>query len=127
MKNPDNEGECRVSLNILRDCGYSAGLCALLGSDKETGIIGDKNDILRRQQIFGKHSIALPRIQSFMTLLARQFEDTNTIFLNWAATLYLAFSLFSNESTAYIESLTIYSGLLFAALISATCDYVKER
>lgn len=45
----------------------------------------------------------------------------------WSASLYLAFSIFSNSTTAYIESLTIYSGLFFASLVSATCDYVKER
>ena len=60
MAKPDNEGECRVSLNILKECGYNFGLCRLLNSDKDTGIIGDKADINRRQAIFGKHSIALP-------------------------------------------------------------------
>lgn len=37
------------------------------------------------------------------------------------------FSLFGRANSAYIESLTIYTGLLFAALISALCDLVKER
>ena len=44
----------------------------------------------------------------------------------WTATIYLIFSIFSPSATAYIEALTIYRGLLFAALISATCDYIKE-
>jgi magnesium-transporting ATPase (P-type) len=127
MKKPDNEGECRVSLNILKDCGYNFGLCRLLNTDKDTGIIGDKADINRRQKIFGKHSIALPQIESFMNLLARNFEDVNVIFLIWAASLYLVFAIFSNSETAYIESLTIYVGLLFAALVSALCDWIKEK
>ena len=38
------------------------------------------------------HYIAQPKIESFITLLARQFEDTNVIFLMWAATIYLAIS-----------------------------------
>jgi hypothetical protein len=94
MKLPDNEGECRISLNVLRDCGYNYGLCRLLNSDKDTGIIGDKQDILRRQNIFGKHTIALPEITSFYTLLSRNFEDNSVIFLSWAATIYLIISLF---------------------------------
>jgi len=60
IRKPDNQGECRVSLNILRDCGYNLGLSRLLNSDKDTGIIGDKKDLERRQMLFGKHSIALP-------------------------------------------------------------------
>jgi len=111
----------------LRDCGYNEGLCRLLHSDKDTGIIGDEKDLSRRQALFGKHKIALPVIQTFYKLLARQFQDSNVVFLIWAATLYLIFSVFSSEAAAYIESLTIYSGLLFAALIAAICDWVKER
>jgi len=62
-----------------------------------------------------------------LNLLARNFEDINVIFLIWAATVYLMFSMFSHSETAYIESLTIYSGLLFSAIISAFCDWIKER
>ena len=49
----------------------------------------------------------------------------------WAATIYLGISMFSpTEQKVYIgllESLTIYSGLMFAAIISASCDFIKER
>tara|TARA_B110000305_G_C18785993_1_gene336112 strand:- start:195 stop:383 length:189 start_codon:yes stop_codon:yes gene_type:complete len=62
MKKPDNEGEARISLNILKDVNYNAGLCKRLCSDPETGIIGDQKDLHRRKQIFGHHSIALPEI-----------------------------------------------------------------
>lgn len=127
VKKPDNQGECRIALNILKDCGYNNGLCMLLNTDKETGIIGDRRDIERRQAIFGRHSIALPTVESFYNLLARNFEDVNVIFLIWSATIYLMFSMFSKSQTAYIEALTIYSGLLFSALISAFCDWIKER
>jgi magnesium-transporting ATPase (P-type) len=127
IRQPDNLGESRISLNILKKCGYSEGLCALLNSDGETGIIGNNADIERRHELYGKHQIALPRIESFYTILARQFEDTNVIFLIWAATIYLLFSMFGRAQSVYIESLTIYTGLLFAAVIAALCDYIKER
>ena len=68
---PDNEGESRTALNILRDCGYAEGLCQLLSTDKDTGIVGDKADLKRRQLNFGKHKIRMPVIDSFMTLAAR--------------------------------------------------------
>lgn len=53
IREPDNQGECRVSLNILKSCGYNEGLCRLLNSDKDTGIIGDDTDIKRRKLLFG--------------------------------------------------------------------------
>lgn len=45
---PENQGESRVALNVLRTCGYAEGLCELLSTDMNTGIIGDKEDIERR-------------------------------------------------------------------------------
>ena len=48
LKKPDNEGECRISLNILRDCGYAKGLCQHLGTDLSLGIVGDQQDVERR-------------------------------------------------------------------------------
>jgi len=41
IRKPDNQGECRNSLNILKECGYNEGLCKLLNTDIETGISGD--------------------------------------------------------------------------------------
>lgn len=127
LKMPDNQGESRIALNILKDCGYNEGLTQLLVTDKESGIAGDSKDIERRQQIFGKNKIALPSITPFHELLATQFEDDNVIFLILSATAYLGFSLFSNSDTAYMESLTIYMGVFFASFISAFCAWIKER
>ena len=90
---PDNLGECRVSLNILKKCGYNQGLCTLLNTDPSTGIIGDASDIKRRKLMYGEHTIAMPTISSFFTLLSRNFEDTNVIYLIWAATAFLCISL----------------------------------
>jgi len=47
-KLPDNEGECRQALNILKSFGYTKGLLQLLCSEKDSGINGDIKDIRRR-------------------------------------------------------------------------------
>ena len=47
--------------------------------------------------------------------------------LCWAATIYLIASIFGSSTTAYVESLTIYTGLLLICLISGLCDWWKER
>ena len=60
LRMPDNEGEARMSLNILRNVGYNEGLCQLLVSEKESGILGTKDDIERRRKMFGRNRIALP-------------------------------------------------------------------
>ena len=124
---PDNQGECRTSLQILKECGYNQGLCELLNTDPHTGIVGDDHDIARRKRIFGEHKIALPSVETYFNLLCRNFEDQNVIILIWTATIYLCFSIFSKSDTAYVQSLTIYTGLLLCAMISAFCDWKKEQ
>ena len=129
MKKPDNEGEARISLNILKDVNYNSGLCKRLCSDPETGIIGDLRDLQRRQEIFGSHAIALPEIQTFFDLLCANFEDSNVIFLTWAAFFYTVASIFNSDSKnfAYIESLTINSGIMLGCIVAGLCDWIKER
>lgn len=127
LKLPENQGECRQSLNILRDCGYNDGLIQLLVTNKANGIVGDSGDVSRRQRLFGRNKIALPGITPFHQLLASQYEDDNVVFLIIAATFYLLFSLLSSSASAYAETLTIYVGVFFASLIAAFCDWIKEK
>lgn len=97
IKQPVNVGESRVSLNILRECGYNKGLCELLSSDPENGINGDDADIKRRKKAFGNHSIQLPKIPSFFTFFAKQFEDPLVIMLIWMAVMLLGIAFFSTN------------------------------
>ena len=69
----------------------------------------------------------MPTVDTFMTLAARQFEDPTVIMLIWGASFYFVISCFSSNPTSFVESLTIYSGLIFACFVSAVCDWVKER
>jgi magnesium-transporting ATPase (P-type) len=128
LRRPGNDGETRLSLNILKECGYARGLTQLLVSDENTGIVGDEIDVARRQKLFGANKIILPRITSISDLMASQFEDPNVIKLIIAATIYLFFHVWDkwDDTIGYIEALTIYSGVFFAAGVSAIADYVKE-
>ena len=126
---PENVGECRESLNILRECGYVDGLCQLLNSHKVSGITGDKMDVHRRRGIYGPNNIALPTISGFLDLLATQFEDENLIVLIGAATIYLVICLLDREArfAGVHQALTMYVGVWFACFISALADWAKER
>lgn len=125
-KVPDNQGECRQSLNILEKFGYNEGLLQLLCTDAETGINGDSNDIRRRQKIFGKNKLELKKIVSFMDTFAATFEDPNVIFMIIVSTIYLAISIWA-QSESYVECLTIYFGLFSLNLIASICDYSKNK
>ena len=47
--------------------------------------------------------------------------------LIWGATFYLIISVFNKRPLSFVESLTIYSGLILACMISAVCDWIKEK
>lgn len=123
---PDNAGECRQSLNILKNYGYTKGLLQLLCSEKDSGINGDIKDIKRRQNIYGKNNLELPKIQPYSDILAEKFEDPNVIFLIIVTTIYLWISIYA-ESNSYVECLTIYLGLFAQALIASICDHSKNK
>lgn len=128
LKKPINYGESRMSLNILKECGYNGGMAQLLVTDKDTGIIGDEADLRRRQLLFGRNQVRLPSITSFKDLLASQYEDSSVCFLIISATVYVCLALFAEQNMhVFIEALTIYSGVFFSTLISALCDWIKER
>lgn len=68
---PDNKGEIKVALDIIKDIGYEKGLCQLLNTDKETGIVGDVADLNRRRTTFGKSNIKQASIEPFYDILSR--------------------------------------------------------
>jgi len=95
-----------------------------LDTNSHDGIVGSDEDIKRRQQVFGRNNVSLPSITPFLDLYAQQFEDSNIVLLIIAAAVYLAFSLFAEQEASYIETLTIYVGVVFATSIAAAADYV---
>lgn len=103
------------------------GLLKLLVTDPITGIIGSETDIKRRKSIFGTNKVSLPVITSFLDQFALQFEDSNIILLIIAATIYLAFSIFATQESAYLETLTIYAGVVLATSISAWSEHGQEK
>lgn len=127
MQQPNNLGEARQTLNLLKDCGYTDGLLKLLVTDGTTGIIGSETDIQRRKQIFGENKVTLPTITSFFDQFARQFEDSQIIMLIIAATVYLAFTVFSADTSKWINTLTIYGGVVLATAISGWAEYKQEK
>ena len=124
---PENEGELRECLVILEKVGYNKGLLNELCTDAETGIIGDRKDLIRRQKFYGKNQFKLPVIDSYWKLLKEQFADTNVQLLLFFATLSLFGSFFSDVPYKYLESLSIYFAVIFAAVITSICDFSKNK
>jgi len=68
-----------------------------LSTDPVNGINGDNEDICRRKDAFGDHSISLPKIPSFCTFFSRQFEDPLVIMLIWMAVIFFGLSIFEDD------------------------------
>lgn len=124
---PDNEGETRECLIILQKVGYNQGLLHQLNTHTEHGIIGDKKDLTRRQTFYGTNQFRLPVIDSYWSLMKDQFSDTNVQILLLFATISLVCSFWSTVPYKYLESVSIYFAVFFAAIIASTCDYSKNK
>lgn len=96
-------------------------------TDPENGIIGDKKDLTTRQSFFGENKFRLPVIDSYSKLLKEQFVDTNVQLLLLFATISLVCSFFSDVPYKYLESVSIYFAVFFAAAIASICDYSKSK
>lgn len=96
-------------------------------TDAEHGIIGDRKDLARRQKFYGNNQFRLPVVDSYWELMKDQFVDTNVQILLFFATLSLVCSFWSTTPYKYLESVSIYFAVFFAAIIACTCDYTKSK
>lgn len=93
----------------------------------QTGIIGDVKDINRRKKFFGENERSLPNIRKYYEILWDQFDEFLVLLLLVFATLSLVASFWSPVPYKWLESISIYFAVIFAALIASLCDYGKEK
>jgi len=124
---PDNAGERRECLTILEKVDWKDGLLAKLVTDAETGIIGDVKDIKRRKKFFGANERSLPTVRSFWAVLWDQFDEFYVLLLLIFASISLVVSFFQGIKWKWLEAVSIYFAVLFAAFIQTLCDWGKEK
>ena len=76
---------------------------------------------------FGENERSLPTVRSYIAILWDQFQDFFNQLLLVFATLYLLLSFWSDVPYMWLEAVSIYFAVIFAALIGSICDYGKER
>ena len=76
---------------------------------------------------FGENTRSLPRIRSYLEVLWDQCDEFLVLLLLVFATVSLVASFWSDVPYKWLESVSIYFAVLFAALIQSLCDYGKER
>ena len=75
---------------------------------------------------FGKNTRSLPEVKSFLHVLCKQFEDSLVVLLIIFATVSFIASRWSDVPFKWLEAISIYAAVIFAAGIQAICDYGKE-
>lgn len=130
MKKPseDNSEARRINLEILEKVGWNSGLLASLATHAETGIIGDVKDLQRRKKFFGQNKISLPTTRSFFSILYDQLDEFYVVLLLILASVMLALAILNtDEKLDWVEAVSVYFAVIFAALIQTLCDWGKER
>ena len=76
---------------------------------------------------FGENTRSLPRIRSYLEVLWDQCDEFLVLLLLVFATVSLVASFWSDVPYKWLESVSIYFAVAFAAMIQSLCDYGKER
>lgn len=76
---------------------------------------------------FGENERSLPKIRSYLEILWDQFDEFLVLLLLVFASLSLVASFWSDVPYMWLESVSIYFAVIFAALIASFCDYGKEK
>jgi Ca2+-transporting ATPase len=76
---------------------------------------------------FGENTKHLPKIKSFLSILASQFQDLTLKILLVAATLTLVIGLFASGEQRWVEGASIYFAVALISLFTTTFDYIKEK
>ena len=74
-KLPEDKVDLRENLKMLKKVGFINGLMKALNSDVQAGIVGDEQDIKRRQKWFGHNKKPLPKPTSLWTSFKEQIDD----------------------------------------------------
>lgn len=76
---------------------------------------------------YGKNVYSLPTTESVWAIAKKQFDDFYVRFLLVLALISLAFSFYSDEAYKWLESVSIFFAVFFAAIIQASCDYGRDQ
>ncbi|XP_028305065.1 plasma membrane calcium-transporting ATPase 1-like [Gouania willdenowi] len=132
---------------IGENYGDVKGLCAKLSTSPVEGLDGTSEDIIRRQQVFGRNVIPPKKPKTFLQLVWEALQDVTLIILEIAAIISLGLSFYQppnaerqncgkaaggvqdegEAETGWIEGAAILLSVVCVVLVTAFNDWSKEK
>ena len=122
-------------IHMEQELGGKTEIIHRLQSSSKKGLVGLRDGLEYRKQVFGRNEILLRRARSFFYFLGFKFTDVIVVVLLIASIVaaivgVLYPELCSGEkqlNTAWMELVAILGTIIIIFLISATSDFLKEQ
>jgi Ca2+-transporting ATPase len=121
----------QTQLEYLAEYGNMPGLLKKLASDANTGIIGDKKDLQRREKVFGKNKKPLPETPGLLDSIKQEAQNRLWWVVGGSAVLSGFCGAFTITGAPWymglIEGASIIIAAMFIMLVSSVADMTKDK
>lgn len=115
-------------LDDLREFGGLEAIAKVLGTNMESGINADDEDLRRRREAFGSNTYSRPKPKGLIYFVVEAFKDTTIIILLVCAALSLAFGIREHGAKeGWYEGGSIFVAVFLVVAVSAASNFRQER
>ncbi|KAI4311296.1 hypothetical protein MLD38_036201 [Melastoma candidum] len=116
-------------LKALKDGGGAVKVASLLGTDLESGITpANPEDVLSRQEAFGRNTYERPRARGFFSFIVDGFKDLTIVILLFCAALSLGFGIKQNGiKDGWYDGGSIFVAVFLVIAVSAVSNFRQSR
>lgn len=122
----NSDQEVALNLKALLKFGGLNVVAEKLSTHLHNGLDGDKDDLARRAEAYGRNMVPQPPTKTWISLFLETFEDQTVIILIVSAVVSLIVGLYESLTTGWIEGTAILVAVLIVAVVTACNNYVKE-
>ncbi|KAK2647117.1 hypothetical protein Ddye_022312 [Dipteronia dyeriana] len=123
-----NELVKETNLNQLQEFGGTPGVVSALETDISGGIIGNEEDIARRQDAFGSNTYRKTPTKSFFHFVVETFKDLTILILLGCASLSLGFVIKEHGlKGGWYDGGCIFVAVFLVVAVSAVSSFRENR
>jgi len=112
---------------IIEDFGGAAAIMSALRTDQKMGIENTKQEIAKREKIFGKNSFPPPKIKTIGELIMENFDDPINVILLGAAFVSMIIGFIQEGfPKGMIEGVSIMISLMIIIIVNSGNNWISE-
>lgn len=124
----ESRGKGSRSLELLQNYGFGPGILKSLATEAETGVIGDKRDLLRRKKYFGENTKPLPQLPPLLESIKEALDNKILLSLGVAAFLTMITGMVANGARwGWLQGFSIFIAIFIIVALTSLNDWIKDK